>query len=299
MKQMHIFSVPLANRKLAIQRSVPLANRKLAIQKSVPLANRKLAIQTLALALLLFAGLNCGIEDPVEETIDTPAVEALTGTLRGEVQSINGALIQVRLLRDGQLLTQVEARASYELPSIEVGTYTLQISAKGYETKEVNVTVTAGQVVSLDKVALVALDTPVSHLRGVLTDGKTGESLGEVNLQLTDKAGKIYETLTTETGVFIFENLPVEQAFTLAIMHAGYEETEVAVHPIPAAETLELQVRLTRLPEPDKLDPGQGLSLDSQAPVFELPDSDGKLHALADYVGNDKNVVLIFYRGGW
>ena len=265
---------------------------------SVQLANRKLAIQTFALALLLFAGLNCGMEDPVEETIDASAVEALTGTLRGEVQSIDGALIQVRLLRDGQLLTQIEARATYELPSIEAGTYTLQISAKGYETKEINATVTPGQVVSLDKVALVELETPVSHLRGVLTDKATGEPIGAVNLQLTDKTGKLYEALTTGTGVFTFENLPVEQAFTLAIAHTDYEETEVAVHPIPAAETLELQVRLTRLPEPDKLDPGQGLSLGSQAPAFELPDGDGKLHALADYVGN-KNVVLIFYRGGW
>ena len=255
-------------------------------------------IHTLALALLLFAGLNCGTENPIEETVDTSAVETLVGTLRGEVQPIEGVLIQVRLLRDGQLLTQIEARATYELPSIETGNYTLQISAKGYETKEMNITVTAGQVVSLDKVTLVALATPVSHLRGVLTDKATGEPLGEVNLQLTDKAGKIYETLTTRAGVFTFENLPVEQSFTLAVAHAGYEDTEVAVHPIPAAETLELQIQLTRLPEPDKLDPGRGLSTGSQAPAFELPDGDGKLHALADYVGN-KNVVLVFYRGGW
>ena len=258
----------------------------------------KQILALLASAFLLFAGLNCGTENPIEETVDTSAVEALTGTLRGEVQSIDGVLIQVRLLRDGQLLTQTEARATYELASIEAGTYTLQISAKGYETKEVNVTVTAGQVVSLDKVALVALETPVSHLRGVLTDKATGEPLGAVNLQLTDKTGEVYETLTTGAGVFTFENLPVEQAFTLAVTHVGYEKTEVAVHPIPAAETLELQVRLTRLPEPDKLDPGQGLSLESQAPAFELPDGDGTLHALADYVGN-KSVVLVFYRGGW
>lgn len=255
-------------------------------------------IHTLALIFLLLAGLNCGTENPLEETVDTAAVETLTGTLRGEVQSIDGVLVQVRLLRDGQLLTQIEAQATYELPSIEAGTYTLQISAKGYETQEVNVTVTAGQVVSLDKVALVALETPVSHLRGVLTDKTTGEPLGEVNLQLTDKAGEVYEALTTGAGVFTFENLPVEQGFTLAIAHAGYEETEVPVHPIPAAETLELQVQLTRRAKPEKLNPGQGLSLESQAPVFELPDGDGKLHALADYVGN-KNVVLVFYRGGW
>lgn len=255
-------------------------------------------IHTLTLVFLLLAGLNCGTENPVEEVIDSSPVEALTGTLRGEVQPIDGVLIQVRLLRDGQLLTQIEARATYELPAIEAGNYTLQISAKGYETEEVDITVTAGQVASLDKIALVELVTPVSHLRGVLTDKATGEPLGAVNLQLTDKAGKVYEALTTAVGVFTFENLPVEQAFTLAVAHAGYEETEVAVHPIPAAETLELQVQLTRRAKPEKLDPGRGLSLESQAPAFELPDSDGKLHALADSVGN-KNVVLVFYRGGW
>ena len=90
----------------------------------------------------------------------------------------------------------------------------------------------------------------------------------------------------------------MEQAFTLAVAHTGYEETEVAVHPIPAAETLELQVQLTRRAEPEKLDPGRGLSTGSRAPAFELPNGDGKLHALADYVGN-KSVVLVFYRGGW
>lgn len=252
----------------------------------------------LALALLLFAGLNCGTENPVEETVDTSAVETLTGTLRGEVQSIEGVLIQVRLLRDGQLLTQAETQATYELASIEAGSYTLQLSAKGYETKEVNVTVTPGQDVSLDKVVLVALETPVSHLRGVLKNEETGEPLGEVNLQLTDKAGEVYEALTTKAGVFTFENLPVEQVFTLGVAHAGYEEVELALHPIPAAETLEVVVELTPLQEQEKLNPGQGLSLGSQAPAFELPDGDGKLHALADYVGN-KHVVLVFYRGGW
>ena len=253
----------------------------------------------LAFALLLLAGLNCGTENPVEETVDTPETETrLTGTLRGDVQSIEGVLIQVRLLRDGQLVAQTETQASYEIDTVEAGNYTLQISAKGHETKEVNVTIIAGQVVSLDKVALVALKTPVSHLRGVLTDDATGEPLGEVNLQLTDNAGKVYETLTTAAGVFSFENLPVQQPFTLTIAHDGYEGKEVAVGPIPAAETSELTVELTPLAAPERLDPGQGLSIGTQAPDFELPDGNGKLHALADY-NADKNVVLIFYRGGW
>ena len=277
----------------------------------------------LALALLLCAGLNCGTENPIEETGDTLGVETVaTGAFSGEIELIEGETIYVRVLKAGQLIAQMEFSkgytkgatvdgfqgelsttslgevGTYRLKETELGDYTLQISAKGYQTTDLNLTVTADQSISLDKIALVVLDQPVSHLQGILTDAATGAPISQVRLQLTDKTGKVYEALTIGTGVFTFENLPVEQAFTLAVTHAGYEETEVPVHPIPAAETLELQVRLTRLPEPDKLDPGQGLSLESQAPAFELPNGDGKLHALADYVGN-RNVVLVFYRGGW
>lgn len=88
--------------------------------------------------------------------------------------------------------------------------------------------------------------------------------------------------------------------------------TEVAVQPNPTAETPELEVEAAAEPalEPpqppeevveevvEKLAPGEGLSLGSQAPAFELPDGDNKLHALNDYIGDTK-LVLVFYRGGW
>ena len=199
----------------------------------------------------------------------------------------------------GRLTTSsLGAVGTYHVRETELGDYTLQMSAKGYQAMELNVTITAGESISLDKIALAVLDQPVSHLQGILTDAATGAPISQVHLQLTERAGKVYEALTTGAGVFTFENLPVEQAFTLSIAHVGYEEAEVPVHPIPAAETLELRVQLTRRAEPEKLDLGQGLSLESQAPAFELPDGDGKLHALADYVGN-KDIVLVFYRGGW
>ena len=93
--------------------------------------------------------------------------------------------------------------------------------------------------------------------------------------------------------------------------------TEVTVQPTPAAEAVEpeLEVEAAQLqeepvlepaPQPieekvevvEKLEPGEGLSLGSQAPAFELPNGGGKLHALNDYIGKQK-VVLVFYRGGW
>ena len=290
---------------------------------SVQLANRKLAIQMFAFTLLLLVGLGCGTENPVEETTDTAEITA-TGAFRGDVELIEGVTIYMRLLKAGQLLAQLEFKmdgvatvkeaefpgsisastisqsgiAHYHVKEAEPGDYTLQISARGYQTKELNVPVISDESSSLDKIALVASEEPVSHLRGVLTNALTGEPLLGINLQLADNAGEVYETLTTLAGIFVFENLPVEQAFTLTIDHAGYEGKEVAVHPIPTDETLELVVELTPLAEPERLNPGQGLSIGSRAPDFKLPDGNGKLHALADSIGNE-NVVLIFYRGGW
>ena len=89
------------------------------------------------------------------------------------------------------------------------------------------------------------------------------------------------------------ETPSVETSTTDALPGEAAPET-----PIPTDETLEPPVEIDPPPDPEKLAPGQGLSIGSQAPVFQLPDSNGKLHALADYVA-DKNVVLIFYRGGW
>lgn len=113
-------------------------------------------IKTLfTLALLLLAAFGCGTADnPVSK------VETLTGTLQGEVQSIEGVAIQVRLLKDGQLVAHTEAHGSYELNDIQAGNYTLRISANGYQETELNVTVVAGKTVSLDKVTLVVLALP-------------------------------------------------------------------------------------------------------------------------------------------
>ena len=280
----------------------------------------KQLLAPLALTLLLFTAFSCGTENPVEETVETLPVDTVaTGSFSGNIELIDGVTIYVRLLKAGQILAQAEfvmhgakvtstnanihtstqqGVGSYHLKETEPGDYTVQISAKGYQTTELNVAVIPEQRVTLDKVTLVALETPVSHLRGVLTNETTGEALGGVSLQLTDNAGNIYETLTTAAGVFTFENLPVQQSMVLMIAHAGYEDKEVAVDPIPADETLELTVKLMPLPEVEQLPPGQGLSIGSQAPDFALPDSNGKAHTLNDYTA-DGNVVLIFYRGGW
>ncbi len=256
----------------------------------------KKSLPLFALALLMLIGFGCG---STEDPIDKPGeVQLELGKLQMQIESIEGVTIHVRLLKDGQLIAQTDSDADYDLGDIEEGQYTVEISAKGYETTELNVEIESGETNVLDKVTLTPLDVPVSHLNGILTDEKTGNVLVDVLVQLTDESGEEYETLTSDEGAFTFENLPVDQSFTLTINHVGYEDQEVSIDAIGADETLEIDVELTAIPEPEILGPGEGLSVGSQAPDFELPDSNNQLRSLADFIGN-KKAVIVFYRGGW
>jgi len=160
----------------------------------------KWILALLACSLLLFAGVNCGTESPVEETIDTASLEADgTGEFYGDLELIDHDTVYLRLFKAEELLAYIEftnvgpkttvtdanvsvkAQAgvgSYHFKQVEPGDYILQISARGYETTELLVTLsTAEQSIPLDKITLVASKAPVSHLRGVLTDASTGRPL--------------------------------------------------------------------------------------------------------------------------
>lgn len=256
----------------------------------------KQTMTLMALALLVLVALNCGsTEDPTDK-IDEPQLES--GMLQIQVDEIEGVTINVRLLKDGQLIAQTDSAANYELGEIEQGEYTVEISAKGFETTEINVNIVAGETNVLDKVTLSALADPVAHLSGKLSDDTTGNVLSDVLVKLTDKSGEEYETLSSDEGIFTFENLPVDQTFTLSVMHTGYEDYDLSVDAIEDGNTFEINVKLTPMPEPEPLGPGEGLHTGSKAPAFDLLDSNDQKRTLADFIG-DKKAVIVFYRGGW
>ncbi len=254
-------------------------------------------LSLIALALLIFVGLNCGsTEDPIDKPEE---VQLEPGKLQVQVESIEGVTIHVRLLQDGKLIAQANSEENYDLGEIEKGEYTVEISAKGYETTKLNVTIEAGETNVLDKVTLSPLDVPVSHLNGQLTDEETGITLFNVLVKLTDTSGEEYETLTSDDGTFIFENLHADQSFTLTVNHTCYEMYDESIDAIDAGKTLEIDVKLTSMIIDNvDLDPGQGLVDCSQAPEFNLSDSNNQKRTLDEFIGDTK-LVIVFYRGGW
>lgn len=253
----------------------------------------------LVLCLFLLAAFGCGTaDDPIRE-ID--GIDITTGTIRGNVEQIDGVTYQVRLFQDGQLMAQTEAKSIFFLKEIEAGDYIIVISAPGYEKSEQNLTVLVDETVSLDMVTLVELGRSVSNITGQLSNARTGVKLPQVRIILTDNDGEQYETLTVDEGIFTFENLPVDQQYTVTIELEGYEDKDIKVKSGSSDETVKLYVRLSPIDLDEDIEPplpGTGLNIFSKAPDFELPDGNNKLHTLNDFIQDGKKVVLVFYRGG-
>jgi hypothetical protein len=222
----------------------------------------KLIYQTLVLILLgtvLIVWFGCGSSD--DSSSDNPTVaenassddsiaEVATGNLKGRVVRIEGVQIDVQVLQDGTVIASTEAKpdGSYQIDNIKSGTYTVQITAKGYKVVEQTVQVRAGEVPVLDNVALEALEAPVTHIRGLVLDQETKTLLNGARVQLINEARVVREVLTKQTGVFEFENVPADQQFTLIIDGEKYEKQEITINPIPAGETEKVEVELVPLP---------------------------------------------------
>ena len=233
-------------------------------------------------------------DSPVDDVI----VEVVVGGLQGRVVQVEDVQIHIRILQNGAVFasTQANPDGSYQIDDIKPGTYILQITAEDYKVVERTVQVRAGEISVLDNVVLEALVPPAAHIRGLVLDQRTNVPLEGIRIQLIDETGGVRDVLTKQTGGFEFESVPTDQGFTLIIDNPEYKKQEITVDPIPAGEVAKLEVELAPI-KIEELPIGDGLQVGVAAPVFELPDQDGKRRVLTDYAG--QKVVLAFDRGRW
>ena len=216
----------------------------------------------IAVAAILTLSLGCGTDDEsiVEPEItgepdtstgepngpEQPVPVTVTGSLKGVVEKIEGVPVAIHVLQNGNAVASatVDADGNYQIDNIAPGTYTVEIVAKGYEAVEQTVQINAGGVASIDRVKLKALEIPISHIQGTLSDRLKGSPLKDIRVRLVDAAGNTREVLTTQTGAYTFENVPADQPLTVIVKLEGVEQEEFAVDPIQAGKTTILDIVL-------------------------------------------------------
>ncbi|MXV77466.1 redoxin domain-containing protein [Candidatus Poribacteria bacterium] len=95
-----------------------------------------------------------------------------------------------------------------------------------------------------------------------------------------------------------FEITDIEAgSYILRLTAAGYKEIERNVE-ILAGQVISIDGVTLQPTSQTESNLGQGLNIGTRAPDFELPDGNGNLHSLSQYLDNGKDVVLVFYRFG-
>lgn len=114
------------------------------------------------------------------------------------------------------------------------------------------------------------------------------QTVVEGSFEFTDLVAGNYRIRFFANGYDQFEvEVAVTQGTTVSI-----ETVILTKQALPEVEELDLPPQSTELP------PGEGLKIGVKAPDFELPDGNGDLYSLSDYIGEEKKVVLVFYRTG-
>ncbi len=114
------------------------------------------------------------------------------------------------------------------------------------------------------------------------------QTVAEGSFKFTDLEAGNYKIMFVANGYEQFEvEVVVAQGTNVSI-----EKVILTKQKFPEIEEFDLPPQSTELP------PGEGLKIGAKAPDFELPDGNGDLYSLSDYIGEEKRVVLVFYRTG-
>ena len=153
----------------------------------------------LTIPLLLLAVFGC--ETTEKPLTDIKEAESTTGIVRVIIQTEDDVNVRIHLIQEGKEIQRTEGDGRFTLRNLDPGEYTLRISAQGFHDTERNVTVTAGETVTLDTITLEEVEGPVSHIIGLVRNSRTGIRLPEILVELTDQDGKQYEEITSDDGI--------------------------------------------------------------------------------------------------
>lgn len=130
-------------------------------------------------------------------------LQAQTGNIKGFVyekansEPIIGATVSVKEKKIG---TQTNVNGYFNLPKVELGTFTLVISSIGFETQEREVIITADDIVSVK----IYLDKKAKELKGVEISAKKEEKVYETKVgmtRITPKEMKILPSIGGEPDI--------------------------------------------------------------------------------------------------
>lgn len=179
------------------------------------------------------------------------ALSRSTGSIMGILRDVEGNRIEnivigVRILdQKGLLLQSTVASPDSEFSFLNVspGQYLISISAEGFQSKVVPVTVVGGETSELD----ITLFQESGRLAGQVINETTEDGIAGATINIKDSANNLLTSgISNEDGRFTVDNLPTGSLFVVAAREGfGTKAVSIMVEP---NETVEATIRLTPNP---------------------------------------------------
>src|SRR5438445_2174036 len=148
-----------------------------------------------------------------------PSTSPTTGDVKGIVTDQSTAQplagVAIRLAENAGISGTSANDGSFHLSAIPAGTYTLQLSRSGYQSRTASIQISAGQTLDAGAIALAPVATTAT-LSGVVKDNNA-KPLQNVIIAIGSKS-----TLTDATGNYLLAGLPPGAA-TISASLSGYQ----------------------------------------------------------------------------
>jgi hypothetical protein len=149
---------------------------------------------------------------------------AQTGVVQGRITNassgngISGARIQL-----GSQYTNSNSQGYYSI-EVPVGTYTITVSASGYNTATRNFTVRVGTI-NTENFALTPVAVPPGAITGRVKNASTGADVSGATVWLneTQTGGAMGQTITNSLGSYLFSNIAPGN-YTITVEKDGYSD---------------------------------------------------------------------------
>ncbi len=173
---------------------------------------------------------------PVSTTVPTGSI---TGTVQDSQTAVGIANAWVALSPTG-LSTVSSSNGAFSFASVPAGTYTLTVSATGYQTASASITVTAGHNANLN--LHLASTVPSGSVQGVVKSSATGKALAGATVTLIPG---VLATVTDSTGYYGFPSV-TPGTYTLTVTAAGYQSYSQTIT-VASGHTVKANVSLAPL----------------------------------------------------
>lgn len=158
----------------------------------------------------------------IASAVVTPASLAGTITDSQSGSGVSGATVELLQGSSSVYNATTDGSGNYSIANIAAASYTLRVTASGYQEHSESITLSEGQAVTGKNIALSPQVASIATISGTIYQTGTTTAVSGASVRLLQNGQVIYETTSTSAGAYAFNNITAG-SYSLLVNLTGYQ----------------------------------------------------------------------------